>query len=82
MRPPGARVEAVGLLTGWGEGVAALPDEARAAARGRGVMPLPRPTLNGERFRRATRECLLGVVAVEAMLRDAGIDREIGRAHV
>ncbi len=72
----GARVEAVGLLTGWGEGAAALPADARVAATGRGVIPLARPVLDGERFRRATRECLLGVVAVEAMLRDAGLDRE------
>ena len=76
---PGARVEAVGLVTGWGEGAAALPADARAAAGGRGVIPLERPALAGERFRRATRECLLGVVAVEAMLRDAGIDREVIR---
>jgi hypothetical protein len=72
----GARVEAVGVLTGWGEGVAALPADARAAASGRSVIPLARPALDGERFRRATRECLLGVVAVEAMLRDADIDRQ------
>jgi hypothetical protein len=72
----GARVDAVGLLTGWGEGVEALPADARAAAGGREVIALARPTLDGERFRRATRECLLGVVAVEAMLRDAEIDRE------
>jgi hypothetical protein len=69
----GARLDAVGLLTGWGAGVAALPADAGAA--GRGVIPLARPALDGERFRRATRECLLGVVAVEAMLRDAGLDR-------
>jgi hypothetical protein len=72
----GARVEAVGVLTGWGEGVESLPADARTAALGRSVIPLDRPALDGERFRRATRECLLGVVAVEAMLRDAGIDRE------
>jgi hypothetical protein len=71
----GARVEAVGILTGWGEGVGALPADARAAAAGRRVIPLGRPGLDGERFRRATRECLLGVAAVEAMLRDAGLDR-------
>jgi hypothetical protein len=74
--PAGARVEAVGVLTGWGEGVESLPADARTAALGRSVIPLDRPALDGERFRRATRECLLGVVAVEAMLRDAGIDRE------
>jgi len=72
----GVRVEAVGLLTGWGEGTAVLPADARAAAAGRAVIPLERPALDGDRFRRATRECLLGVAAVEAMLRDAGIDRE------
>jgi hypothetical protein len=53
-----------------------LPADARAAATGRGVIPLARPALDGERFRRATRECLLGVVAVETMLRDAALDRE------
>jgi beta-ketoacyl synthase-like protein len=76
VRAPGARVDAVGVLTGWGEGVEALPSDARVAAEGRGVIPLARPSLKGERFRRATRECLLGVAAVEAMLRDGGIDRE------
>jgi beta-ketoacyl synthase-like protein len=72
---PRARVESVGILTGWGEGVAALPAEARVAAGGRVVIPLGRPALAGERFRRATRECLLGVEAVNAMLRDAELDR-------
>jgi Beta-ketoacyl synthase, N-terminal domain len=72
----GVRVEAVGVLTGWGEGLAALPADARAAAGGRAVIPLARPALSGERFRRATRECLLGVAAVEAMLGDAGLGRE------
>ena len=72
----GARVAAVGVLTGWGDGVGALPVEARVAAAGRAVIPLARPSLDGERFRRATRECLLGVVAVEAMLTDARLDRE------
>jgi Beta-ketoacyl synthase, N-terminal domain len=76
VRTSGVRVDAVGILTGWGEGVAALPGAARAAAGGRAVIPLARPSLTGERFRRATRECLLGVAAVEAMLRDGGIPRE------
>ena len=65
----------VGILTGWGEGPAALPAEARTAAAGRAVLPIDRPALDGERFRRATRECLLGVAAVQAMLADAGLDR-------
>ena len=72
----GARVEAVGVLTGWGEGVDALPVDARTAAAGRAVIPLARPSLDGERFRRATRECLLGVAAVDAMLRDGGLERQ------
>jgi hypothetical protein len=71
------RVLGVGVLTGWGEGVAALPDDAVAAAGGRRVIPLARPALVGDRFRRATRECLLGVAAVDAMLRDAGLAREV-----
>lgn len=70
------RARAVGLVTGWGTGPAALPEDATAAAGGRRVIALPRPVLDGERFRRATRECLLGVAAVDAMLREAGLSRE------
>jgi 3-oxoacyl-(acyl-carrier-protein) synthase len=64
---------AVGLLTGWGEGVGALPGDARQAAAGRDVVPAAAPGMDGERFRRATRECVLGVAAVHAMLRQAGL---------
>ena len=71
------RVLGVGVLSGWGPGVSALPQDAVAAAGGRRVLPLARPALDGDRFRRATRECLLGVAAVEAMLRDAGLPREV-----
>lgn len=81
MTSPGVRVEGVGVLTGWGAGVEALPRDARAAAAGRACLALPRPRLNGERFRRATRECLLGVAAVEAMLQDAGLERESIRGN-
>jgi 3-oxoacyl-[acyl-carrier-protein] synthase II len=69
------RVRGVGLLTGWGAGVGALPDDARRAAGERRVVALPPPPVTGERFRRATRECLLGVAAVEAALRESGLDR-------
>jgi len=72
----GVRVESVGLLTGWGHGPGALPIDARVAAQGRAVLPLARSSLSGERFRRVTRECLLGVDAVTAMLAEAGLDRE------
>jgi len=69
------KVAGVGVLTGWGEGIAALPADARAAAAGRAVVPLATPALAGDRFRRATRECLLGVAAAEAALRAAALDR-------
>jgi len=69
-------VAAAGVLTGWGPGVAALPDDARRAAQGRSVLAMSRPALSGDRFRRATRECLLGVAAVEAMLTDGPLMRE------
>jgi hypothetical protein len=71
----GARVIAAGVLTGWGSGVDALPGDARAAAAGRRVIALPVPPRAGERSRRATRECLLGVAAVDAMLADGGLGR-------
>ena len=70
------RLTGLGVLTGWGAGAAALPADAREAARGRRVIELGRPPLDGERFRRATRECLLGVAAVEAMLADAGLSAD------
>jgi len=70
------KVESVGILTGWGRGVEALPSDASVAAAGRAVLPLARPSLNGERFRRATRECLLGVEAVNVMLAEGGIDHD------
>jgi hypothetical protein len=70
------RVRAVGVLTGWGRGVSALPADAAARAGGRRIVAMGRPALDGERFRRATRECLLGVAAVAAMLEEAGLARE------
>jgi Beta-ketoacyl synthase, N-terminal domain len=72
-------LEAVSVLTGWGQGTDALPTDAAQAAGGRAVIPLGRPALDGDRFRRATRECLLGVAAVDALLREGGIDRDIIR---
>jgi 3-oxoacyl-(acyl-carrier-protein) synthase len=75
----GSRVAWVAVLTGWGEGAAALPADALEAAAGRAVIPLGRPKLDSERFRRATRECLLGVAAVDALLREAGLSRDAVR---
>jgi 3-oxoacyl-(acyl-carrier-protein) synthase len=69
------RILGVGLLTGWGAGVAALPEDARHAAGQRRIVPLARPALTGDRFRRATRESLLAVAAVDAALRDSALDR-------
>jgi hypothetical protein len=70
------RVAATGVLTAWGEGVSALPADARAAADGRRVLPLEMAGSPGERFRRATRECRLGVAAVEALCRGGGYTRD------
>lgn len=69
------RVRAVGLHTGWGRGAAAIPERARDASAGRAVIALD-PSggalapYSGERFRRATRECLWALASVEAMLED------------
>jgi hypothetical protein len=68
-------VSAAGVVTGWGSGIAALPADATLAAGGRAVVAVPPGPATGERFRRATRECLLGVAAVEALRADAGLDR-------
>lgn len=69
---PAPVIRGAGIVTGWGEGLSALgaavPDGAR------GLVAVPTPALAGERFRRATRECLLGVAAVRAAARDAGLD--------
>lgn len=75
MRAPAIR--AVGLLSGWGRGAAALPADAARAAAGRAVLKLEGPALTPERFRRSRRECLLGVAAVDALLEDAGVGAEI-----
>jgi 3-oxoacyl-[acyl-carrier-protein] synthase III len=68
----GVDLEAVGVITGWGEGLHALPDDAAGASGGQSSLTIERPSLDGERFRRATRECLLGVAAVQAMLAKSG----------
>src|SRR5262249_6154372 len=53
-------------------GVGALPRDAAVGSGGRSVLTIERPALDGERFRRATRECLLGVAAVRAALAESG----------
>lgn len=74
-RGRGADLRAVGLVTGWGGGLAALPTDAARAAAGRTMIAIEPPAVPGERFRRATRECLLGVTAVGALLDAAGYSR-------
>ncbi len=69
--PPVPRIRGIGVLTGWGEGVAAL--HAATGERGTGLVTVPTPVLGGDRFRRATRECLLAVAAAKAAIADAGL---------
>ncbi len=72
--PPAPRIRGVGMITGWGEGVAALPDTPPSGVeRGRGLITAPTPVLDGDRFRRASRECLLAVAAAKAAVADAGL---------
>ena len=69
--PPAPRIRGVGVVTGWGEGVDPLPledSEPRA-----GLVTVPTPVVEGDRFRRATRECLLAVTAAKAAVADAGL---------
>ena len=71
---PAPRVRGVGLLTGWGQG----PPAAVAAppGGGGGLVAVPTPALSGERFRRATRECLLAVAAVRAAATAGGLGED------
>ncbi len=75
------RVRATGLLSGWGRGLGALPEDARAAAAGRAIVSAGRPVRAGDRFRRATRECLLAVAAVEEALQEAGLPQSLLAGH-
>jgi beta-ketoacyl synthase-like protein len=68
---PAPRIRGVGLLTGWGEGVQAFQGVRPDA--GLGLVAVATPSLAGERFRRATRECRLAVAAVRAAIADAGL---------
>jgi len=68
-------VRAAGVITGWGRGLEALPVDADAAAGGRRVVEATPAPRMGDRLRRATRECLLAVDAVDALLEDGGLAR-------
>jgi len=72
--PPAPRIRGIGAVTGWGDGVQALPQAvAQRGEHGRGLVRAPTPVLGGDRFRRATRECLLAVAAAKAAVADAGL---------
>jgi hypothetical protein len=70
--PPAPRIRGVGAITGWGDGVQALPDRLPGGDGG-GLVTAPTPALGGDRFRRATRECLLAVAAAKAAVAAAGL---------
>jgi len=70
MRAPAIR--GLGVLSGA---------ETRSATTGSAdggseILTLPRPDRPGDRFRRSTRECLLALAAVDAMLEDGKASRE------
>src|SRR5215470_5946266 len=72
MRAP--RLRALGLLSPAAD---ARPTAGGAATSGRqSVLALGRPALPGDKRRRATRECLLALAAVEAMLEDGRAGRD------
>jgi hypothetical protein len=69
---PTPAIRGAGVLTGLGtapEGGAPAPAAGPAA-----LVPVATPALAGDRFRRATRECLLAVAAARAAVADAGLD--------
>ena len=72
LAPPAPRIRGIGAITGWGEGIQALPD-GPPSGDGRGLVTAPTPVLGGDRFRRATRECLLAVAAAKAAVAAAGL---------
>src|SRR4029450_4108209 len=64
----GVAVRGWGPLPGWGAAPQALPTPPAVATQEQRLLPVATPDLTGERLRRATRECLLGVAAVQAAL--------------
>ena len=64
----GVAVRGWGLLTGWGAGLQSLPTLPAVTPPGQRLLPVATPDLASERLRRATREFLLGVAAVQAAL--------------
>ena len=68
---PGARdpsaplIRGIGVMTGWGEGPP-RPRSGRSRRPRHAPVTVPTPALGGDRFRRATRECLLAVAVAKA----------------
>jgi hypothetical protein len=67
---PAPAIRGVGVLTGGEAGADAFQ---AAPPAGAGLVAAPTPALAGDRFRRATRECLLGVAAARAAVAAAGL---------
>jgi hypothetical protein len=71
---PTPTIRGIGAITGWGDGIEALPKASLPRGeRAGGLVTAPTPALAGDRFRRATRECLLAVAAAKAAVIDAGL---------
>ena len=60
-----------GLTTGWGAGLESLPQQVPVTGQRHAILPVVTPVSTSERLRRATRECLLGVAAVQMALEAA-----------
>ncbi len=73
MRAPALR--ALGFLSARGRRADASSEDPPVGVPGRAVLSLGRPGPRDERLRRATRECLLALAAVEAMLEDGKAGR-------
>jgi hypothetical protein len=67
---PAPAVRGVGVVTGWADRPEGLGAALRATG---GLVTAPTPALTGDRFRRATRGCLLAVAAARAAVADAGL---------
>ena len=74
MRAPALR--ALGFLSASARRAEASSGDNRVGVPGRHVLSLGRPMPRDDRLRRATRECLLALAAVEAMLEDGKAGRE------
>ena len=71
-----ADIRGYSLATGWGDGLQSLPANAHTAAAGRSLLRLPTPVRDDDRLRRATRECVLAVTAVENALANCNMTHD------